>query len=287
MSGKKFDLKKLVQWKRKQSEVVNTYDSWNCNFPVDWLEFNKLFFSKRHVIVEYSQDNAYGALLLASFYAVLKMAKENTSIGMCNYGQKGGFPYFHQFAKAMSNKPIDDKLAFNYEVIPPNPKKHDEWIMNADGTPSISYNGYENEASVIFSEIKRTNGFSTYNDDLFDNSRSVVGWEAMKKPRDKKILVTWDIRDRKSIKWIGENYPDQFVVVPYTKEKRMVDNWYAQNETMVDPGFDMKLMDPSIDVRKALLYASTNHLQDFRVFAKVLPEVVSQHFSKEELKCLL
>ena len=76
MSGKKFDLKKLVQWKRKQSEVVNTYDSWNCNFPVDWLEFNKLFFSKRHVIVEYSQDNAYGALLLASFYAVLKMAKE-------------------------------------------------------------------------------------------------------------------------------------------------------------------------------------------------------------------
>ena len=290
MSGKKFELKKLLQLKRKQDAVVKEYDPVSCDFPVDWQELSKLFFSKRNVIVEYPGNNPYGALKLAAFYVVLKMVREGASIGMCNYGQYNGFPYFHQFAKSISSKPTNDNLlTFHYEVIPKNPKKHDEWIMNADTSPTIHarLNAHENEASLILEEIRRTQGFQTYNDQLFDNSRSIIGWEATKKPRDKKVLVTWDIRDRTSIKWVMENYPDQFVLISYTKEKRMVDNWFRNNETMVDPSFDIQLLEPGIDVRKTLMYASTNHLNDFRNFARVLPEVVKEHITKDELKDLL
>lgn len=105
MSGKKFELKRLLQLKRKQDAVVKEYDPVSCDFPVDWQELSKLFFSKRNVIVEYPGNNPYGALKLAAFYVVLKMVREGASIGMCNYGQYNGFPYFHQFAKSISSKP--------------------------------------------------------------------------------------------------------------------------------------------------------------------------------------
>ena len=287
MSNKKFGLRKLVQLRRKQLDSSPPREDGSLGFPLDWDEFNKLYFSKRHVIVEYPFNRPYDALMLMSFYVVLKIAKTDASIGMCNYGQKNGFPYFQEFASSITSKSISNNLVFHYEAVPPNPKKHDEWIMNADATPSWSFNGYKNEASLILNEIRNTNGFATYEDNLFDNSRSVIGWEGMKKPKAKKVVIAWDNRDRKTIKWVMNNYPDKFVVIPYSREKQMVDNWFERNETMVDPGFDMKLMDPSINARKALLYAATNHIYDFRKFANVLPEVVSQHFNKDELRELL
>ena len=285
MSGKKFDIKKLVQLRNKQTDVISE-DGWDSmDFPIDWEEFNKLFSSKRHVIVEYPNCNDYGTLLMVGFYSALKIANENVSIGMCNYGQRTGLPYFPQFYKTISNKPVEDKLLFHYDVVPKREKLklHDEWILNADGNPSALF---KNDATSILEEIKATDGFKTYDEEMAD-SKVVVGWEGMKQRRKKKVVVTWDTRDKKTIKWVMERYPDQFLFIPYTKEKRMVDEWFRNNETMVDPGFDMKLMDPSIDVRKALLYAATNHLHDFRRFARVLPEVVNGHLGKNELKCLL
>ena len=274
--SKKFDLKKLVQLRNKQTGVIFKDDRDSMDFPIDWEEFIKLFSSKQHVIVEYPDCNVHGTELMMSFYSALKM---------CNYGQRHGFPYFPQFFKTISNMPVEDKLLFHYDVVPKREKLklHDEWIMNAEGSPSVLFG---NAARSILEEIKATDGFKTYDEEMAD-SKVVVGWEGMKQRRKKKVVVTWDTRDKKTIKWVMERYPDQFVFIPYTKEKRMVDKWYEINETIVDPGFDMKLMDPSIDARKALLYAATNHLHDFRRFARVLPEVVNEHLGKNELKCLL
>ena len=124
------------------------------------------------------------------------------------------------------------------------------------------------------------------NKELWTANRTLMGWEDKERKSNwsRKFIITWDNNGKKQLDAMVAKYPDQFLVIPYTKEKRMVDEWYESNETMVDPGFDIQLMDGSLDKRKVLLYAATNHLYDFRLFAKVLPDVVEKYITKDELR---
>lgn len=300
MSGKKFSIGQLAKWRRTQYQSIPQPMDGYMPFPVDWDEFNKLFFSKRNVIVEYPSQSSYAALLMMGFYTALKVAKYNTYVGMCNYGAKNGFPYVMEFARRLTNKDVSDNVLFEYGTTPFSNYRNrvlecDEWIMNADWSTTQPINLFPPkdlpcDGSEILKKIHETKGFAELdvNEELWTANRTLMGWEDKERKRlNRRFVIMWDDRGKEPLAEVMAKYPDQFLVIPYSPEKRMVDEWFARNDTMVDPGFDIKLMDGSIDARKVLLYAATNHLYDFRKFAKTLPEAVEPYISKQELKELL
>lgn len=299
MSGKKFSISQLAKWKRTQHQSIPQPMDRYMPFPVDWDEFNKLFFSKRNVIVEYPSQSSVAALMMMGFYTALKVAKYNTHVGLCNYGGRNGFPYVMEFARRLTNKDVSENVLFEYGTTPFSNYRNrvlecNEWIMNADWStrhPIYPPEDYDCDGGVIYKAINDTKGFSELdvNEQLATTGRTLMGWEEKdgKRRAKRRFIVMWDDRGKETLAEVMAKYPDQFLVIPYTPEKRLVDEWFAKNDTMVDPGFDIKLMDGSIDARKVLLYAATNHLYDFRKFAKTLPEAVEPYISKQELKELL
>ena len=300
MSGKKFSFRDLAKWSKSQKELlVHNYGDqvvMSGGLLVDWCEFNKMFFSKRNVIVLYPPGMYTNAIMLVGFYSSLKMAKSGTSIGLCNVeSSRNGFPYVTKFARNLVNKPSMDELVwYTYESTPFQSYRNrvlerDEWIMNAEWGPVKEHDKCSGE--TIMKWIDSTNGLFEFdvNLDLYNNSsRVLVGWESVKKTPRRKFVVAWEDSEagRNALAQVMEKYPNKFLVVDYAKEKRMVDEWYRKNETIVDPGFDIQLMDGSLDKRKVLLYAATNHLYDFRKFAQVLPDVVEKYITKDELRDL-
>ena len=295
MSNKKFNFKDLAKWHRMQLDCIDQPVDKNISLPVDWCEFNKMFFSRRNVIVEYpGQKYATSTKMLMGFYSSIKMAKDNSCVGICEYFR--GFPGIRKFAKKLSNKNLDDNVVFTSSITPFKDYRNrvlecDEWIMNADWTtllPSYPQNDSTYGGSLILNDIHNTKGFSELdvNKELWMANRTLVGWEdkERKSPWRRKFIITWDNKGKEQLDEILAKYPDQFLVIPYTKEKRMVDKWYESNETIVDPGFDIQLMDGILDKRKVLLYVATNHLYDFRLFAKVLPDVVEKYITKDEMR---
>ena len=296
MSGKKFSFKDLAKWGRTQRDMlVHNYggqDVVSMGLLVDWCEFNKMFFSKRNVIVLYPPGMYTNTLMLVGFYSSLKMAKFGTLIGLCDVGSRNGFPCVTKFARNLVNKPSMDELVwYTYESTPFQSYRNrvlerDEWIMGAEWGPVKEHDKCSGE--TILKWIDSTNGLTEFdvNLDLYNSNRVLVGWEGVEKPPRRKFVVTWEDIEagRNALAQVMEKHPDKFMVVDYAKEKRMVDEWYSKNETMVDPGFDIQLMDGNLDKRKVLLYAATNHLYDFRQFARVLPDVVEKHLSKDELR---
>ena len=296
MSGKKFSFKDLAKWGRTQRDLlVHNYgnkDVISEGLLVDWCEFNQMFSSKRNVILLYPPGMYTNALMLAGFYSSLKVAKFRKSIGLCNFGSRIGFPRVLEFAKRIVNRPSMDKLVlYTSESTPFQAYKNrvlelDEWIMNANWGP-MNIRG-DCSGETIMEWIDSTNGLTEFdvNMDLYNSNRILVGWESLEKPPKRKFVVAWEDSEvgRNALAKVMEKHPDKFLVVDYAKEKRMVDKWYDKNETMVDPGFDIQLMDGSLDKRKVLLYAATNHLYDFRQFARVLPDVVEKFITRDELQ---
>ena len=286
MSGKKFSFKNLAKWKRIHCEIINfpgsPFSESGMVFPVDWCEFNKMFFSRRNVIVEYPSELSPNAIqMLMGFYAGMKIAKCNTVVGMCRLGNRYGFPRICEFAKKLSNKNMDENVMFIYGTTAFGEFRNrvlecDEWMMNAEDVIN---------QERITKDIHDTKGFTelNVNKELWTANRALIGCRR-KDPWRRKFIVAWSDSGRTQIDEIMKKYPDQFLFIPYTKEKRLVDEWYAKNATIVDPGFDIQLMNSEIDPRKVFLYVATNHLCDFRMFARVLPDVVEKHMSKEELK---
>ena len=292
MSGRKFSFKDLAKWRRMQLECIDQPLDKNTPFPVDWCEFNKMFSSRRNVIVEYqSQKYATATQMLMGFYSGVKMAKDNVCVGLCEY-TRNGFPGIRNFAKKLSNKNLDDNVLFTSSSTPFNDYKNrvlecDEWIMNVGDSYGLDYLT-EINLTIILKAIYDTKGFSELdvNKELWTSNRILMGWKEKKRKSNwsRKFIITWDNKSKRQLDEMLAKYPDQFLVIPYTREKQMVDKWYESNETIVDPGFDIQLMDGSIDKRKAFLYVATNHLYDFRMFARVLPDVVGKYITKHELK---
>ena len=296
MSGKKLELKKFFQYRRKHKEICGSVGDGYMDIPLDFDEFNKMFFSKRNVILEYNRKKPYGALCACGLYAGLKVAKSGYNICFCNYAGRDGFPFISRLAQSICGHDCSKNFRFQYESIPEREvvakNLVDEWVLDASYAQVPSFGDkFKTDCDRIFHEILRTKGFQNLGDyDLTKRrgNRVVVGWEGLeRKNPNKKFIVAWDNRAKEQLKEVLEKFPDRFLLIPYSREKKLVDDWYSKNETIVDPEFDIQLMDPSIDVRKTLMYVATNHLYDFRNFAKVLPEVVNENFSKDELRELL
>ena len=295
MSKSKFALKQLGKLRRSYLDCVGEHHEMNkTSFPVDWLEFNKMFNTKKNVIVEYPTGQWAESRFLVGFYAAIKVAKHNVCVGICEFS-RNGFPGIRNFAKKLSNKNMDDNVLFTSSTTPFKDYKNrvlecDEWILNADWStlhPVYPPDDHSCDGGVIFKAINDTRGFSELdvNEELWTANRTLVGWEDKERKRlNRRFVIMWDDKGKDALADVVAKYPDRFLVIPYTKEKRMVDKWYESNETMVDPGFDIQLMDGSLDKRKALLYAATNHTYDFRLFAKVLPDVVGKYITKDELR---
>ena len=99
MSNKKFKFKDLAKWHRMQLDCIDQPLDKNLFLPVDWCEFNKMFSSRRNVIVEYpGQKYATPTQMLMGFYSSLKMAKDDVCVGLCGYFRTG-FPGIRDFAK--------------------------------------------------------------------------------------------------------------------------------------------------------------------------------------------
>lgn len=287
MSSKKFSFRDLAKWRRMQLDCIDQPLEKNTPFPVNWCEFNQMFFSRRNVIVEYPKEFSISTLILMGFYSALKVAKRRINIGLCGFGSKNGFPKIGTFAKRLSGKNLDENVLVTHSTTPFMDFRNrvlecDEWIMNAEDA---------NSQETITKDIHSTRGFSELNvsKELWTANRAfraLVGWRHTyeKDPWRRRFIVAWADSGRTQIDEVMEKYPDQFLFLPYTKEKRLVDDWYAKNATIVDPGFDIQLMNPEIDSRKVFLYSATNHLYDFRNFARILPDVVEKHMSKDELK---
>ena len=75
--------------------------------------------------------------------------------------------------------------------------------------------------------------------------------------------------------------------IEYGREKEFVDKWFSGNDTMLDPMFDIGIMDRTLDMRKVLLYAATNHLNQFREWGRFNPELLEKCFSKDDIKELM
>ena len=288
MSSRKFSFSDLAKWKRIHGETINCpgspFSESSMLFPADWSEFNNMFFSRRNVIVEYPKEFNISTICLMGFYSALKVAKRGINIGLCGFGGINGFPEIGTLTKKLSNKNWDENVLFIYSTTPfvefrNRVLESDEWMMNAGDVKS---------QETIIKDIHNTKGFSelNVNKELWTANRALMGWRHTyeKDHWRRKFVVSWADSGRTQIDEVMEKYPDQFLFIPYTKEKRLVDGWYAKNATMVDPGFDIQLMNPEIDPRKVFLYAATNHLYDFRMFARLLPDAVEKYMSKEELK---
>ena len=51
--------------------------------------------------------------------------------------------------------------------------------------------------------------------------------------------------------------------------------------------FDIAIMDRTLDMRKVLLYAATNHLYQFREWGRFNPELLEKCFSKDDIRELM
>jgi hypothetical protein len=96
-------------------------------------------------------------------------------------------------------------------------------------------------------------------------------------------VVLWDSLNQTAYNELKERYGKKFVFLDYTREKKKVDDWFKENDTIVDPMFDISISEPGLDMKKVFAYLATNHLLHLRAYAKLFPETMAQHFTKEEL----
>jgi len=283
MSKKKWGWKKLADIRRKLTrENSDWFNHPLGSIPVDWDEFNRLYFSSRPVVVEcsYDQWRSDGDDLM-SLYAALRMGKDNRKVAVIAASEDCGALMSDQFYDAIVQrkdwKPKVDRLARFWHAHQLNPDSADDWVAY------VNWSEYENPIGErqslpleVLEWIEKTNGFKDF-----------VGNHAPHYYRHtiypKKFVLLWDSMNKDGYKELKEKYGKKFVFLDYTEEKRMVDEWFLENNTMLDPVFDIKLMDPGLNLKKVYAYIATNHLPKLREYAKLFPETMEKYFTKEEL----
>lgn len=63
-----------------------------------------------------------------------------------------------------------------------------------------------------------------------------------------------------------------------------MDDWFENNDTLIDPEFDIKVTDPTLDKKKVWRYIATNHKYKFREYCKFDKEFVMKNMPMKELK---
>lgn len=285
MSKKKWGWKKLSDFRHKLTrENSDWFNHPLGSIPVDWDEFNKLYFSSRPVVVEcpYDQWVSAGDDLM-SLYAALRMAKDNRRVAVLAHGGDCGALMSDRFYDAIVHKkdwkPKVDRLARFRNSNQMNPDSADDWIAYANWSEISNCIGDDKTVMMglnVLEWIETTHGFKDF-----------VGNHAPHYYRHtiypKKFVVLWDSLNQTAYKELKEKFGKKFLFLDYTREKKKVDDWFKENDTILDPMFDISISEPGLDMKKVFVYLATNHLLHLRAYAKLFPETIAQYFTKEEL----
>ena len=283
MSGAKWGLKKLGNLRQKinhehifrPNDVVDGIG----DIPITWHEYNKMYFSSRPVVVECPCGRWQQGDQLMAFYATMRQVFTCRKVGIFStrydareatsdsyYEALWGLgphrvclPKGERLVHLIRNEPTEDKL----------PTIADDWIMYSFGaTPT--------QAESIMKVIDESDGFKKWDDEKF---RRKSFWEVGPK---KKVVILAGRGAEDIYPKLKEKWGKRFVFIDYTPEKELVDNWYVENKSIVDPMFDILISEPYIDKRKVFLYVATNHLYNLREYVKLFPEVVGNFFTMNE-----
>lgn len=276
MSGKKFEISRLTKIRMqvvralKNNEYYNNEDSkFSCQVCVDWDEFNKLYFSKRHSVIycpEISDrcDTGYNFI---SLYAAMKMALDMKKVHVITRDHDYPFNIMTQ---------VKD---FYDAVVPTkNICRWSEIVNLFSDCPSFS-DICKCDEIVVFPSIY-----------IIDYEWLFGLFNELSKPEHRGVKLTMLIHDTKTndeskvhYNELKKRFPD-FLYFDYTNEKKFVDDWFANNDTLMDPEFDIKVLDPELDKKKVLRYMATNHKYKFREYCKFDMEFVMKYMSMKELK---
>ena len=272
MSKKKWGFKKLTSLK---GNLSRGYGNVLDHLPIDWYEFNQLYFSSRPVVVECPHPMWEDGDHLMALYSALRMSRGGRRIGIVSAWDDGVFvksdDFYNVLTLAKDWKLRRDRIAL-FDSFPKikDISVADDWILYANWT----YDKFLTMDIVEWMEI--TNGF-----------RDIKEPEPPRWYRQTvfphKFVVLWDSSNKETYLELKEKFGKKVLFLDYTHEKKMVDEWFLENQTMLDPMFDIKFMTPGLNMKKVYAYIATNHLQKLREYAKLFPETIAQHFNKEEL----
>lgn len=282
MSKKKIDFKKFFSIKRTLSREnpwhQDMRDRCLGSIPVDLGEFNKLLFSSRPVVVECPHSRWENGDALMGLYAALRSSKFNRKIGvLADYGDANFLldpSFYNALCKVKDWKETTSRMRLVRDGKELDFSQADDWIF---------YIGLKLTANVEMDTLRLIASTKGFKDIEVSTDIRYVG---QKFDYPKKVVILWDATNKEVYKCLKRDYGKRFVFIDYTKEKELVDNWFDSNETMLDPTFDIMIMDNGIDQRSLFHYVATNHLYKLREYAKVLPEVVCKHFTNDELRDL-
>ena len=284
MSGRKWSLKKLGNLRQKiaHEHIIhpdNVPDGIG-DLPMTWNEYNKLYFSSRPVVVECPVGRWKQGDQLMAFYATMRQVFNSRKVGVFSIRNDARSATAYSYYEALwglgphrVNLPERERIVYLMRNNPSEevmPRRADDWIMYAFGaTPT--------QAQSIMDIVDSTDGFEKWDEDKY---RIKSSWEWG--PRKKVVMLVGRGAEENIYPRLKEKYGKRFVFIDYSPEKELVDNWYAENRSIVDPMFDILISDNSIDKRKVFSYIATNHLYNLREYVKIFPEVVGNFFTMDE-----
>jgi hypothetical protein len=285
MSKKKWGWKKLLDIRQKLTRKTSDwFDHPLGVIPVDWDEFNKLYFSSRPVIVEcpYERWTTCGDDLM-SLYAALRMSKDNRKVAAIAYSEDCNGLMSDRFYDAIVHSKdwkakVDRIMRFKH-IDNIDPDSADDWIAYANWSAFSDSVGDKKTTLLgleILEWIETTHGFKDFNGKQFPRYYRHIVYP-------KKFVILWDATNKDGYNELKEKFGKKFLFIDYTREKKKVDDWFKENDTILDPMFDISFSEPGLDMKKVFTYLATNYLYKLREYAKLFPDTVGQYFNKEEL----
>lgn len=290
MGGRKFEISRLTKIRKrivgafKDNEFYNNDDfKFSCQVCVDWNEFNKLYFSKRHSVIqcpEISNRTEFGINTI-SLYAAMKMAFDLKKVNVIM--NDGIFNLFKHQVNEFYNEIIPNKNTYELNerltTFSTYSTKLLSSIRNCDEIVVIPFTYSRHLRNIInLNDSKWVLNFIDFTlNELFKSENRGV----------KLTILAHDIKakdDEGEVLYneLKKRFPD-FLYFDYTNEKKFVDDWFENNDTIIDPEFDIKVTDPTLDKKKVWRYISTNHKYKFREYCKLDKEFVLKTMPMKEL----
>lgn len=284
MSKKKWGWKKLASIREKllrgySSEDTDGGTSFGVTafggIPIDWYEFNQLYFSSRPVVVECPPSMWENGDHLMALYSTLRMSRDNRRVAIVSEIDDGANAksdvFYNSLTLKKNWKPRKDRIAMFRSIKQIKDfSVADDWMLYANWT-------YDKIPTLDIVEwMESTNGFR----DIMEPAPPTYYRQTV---FPHKFVVLWDSSFKGTYLEFKKKFDKKVLFLDYTEEKRMVDEWFGGNQTMLDPVFDIKLMDPGLNLKKVYAYIATNYLPKLREYARLFPETMKKYFTKEEL----
>ena len=253
-------------------------------FPIDWSEFNKLYSTSAPVVVRCPRrcwDKVEGFL---AFYAGLRAVRDDRVVGVVTDNFFANHSILRNAVDAISPAKgygiMRDNIFDVKDPLQMSVNDADDWVF------ALNWGATEPLSPLCYNSLKvlnASNGFKAWDDEIY---RAQVFFGEPMRPR-KKVVVFWSSEDDKFFPQTKEKYKDRFLFIDYTREKQLVDEWFDGNETMLDPMFDIMIMDTGLDLRKVFMYAASNYLRGFKEYAKVFPDTVGRYIGERAFKAFM